>query len=183
MQILLIPMLSLAAVLSTAASRADAQVKPFKIKGGGVAPAGLSVVPGVAAPHWAVGEANELGKYYGDGFFNITGPAPNPNPLQASFSSAPYFTFAAANGDLLVVTYGKGGTGLVTLTPINATTFTARFVAEFNPVPDLCTGRFKGVTGGWIMIAQSSPFTFVSATNSSAFTYTWQGEGTLTFPK
>lgn len=171
------------AVLSMAVPRADAQVKPFKIKGGGLAPNGVSLVPGVAVPHWAVGEANELGKYYGDGFFQITGPAPVPNPLQASFSSAPYFTFAAANGDLLVVTYGKGGTGLVTLTPVGPGAFTARFVAEFNPVPDKCTGRFQGVTGSWIMIAQSSTFTFVSPTNTSAFTYSWQGEGTLTFPK
>jgi len=175
-------LIALAVVLTVATLPADAQVKPFKISGAGIAPQGLSMNPADASPHCAVGVATHLGKYYGEGFLKITGPGPNLNPLQASFSSAPEFTFAAANGDLLVCTYGKGGTGLATLTPVGKC-FTARFVAEFNPDPTKSTGRFKGVTGSWIMIAQSGPFTFVSPTNTSPFAYSWHGEGTLTFPK
>ena len=46
---------ALAAVLSLPCSKAEAQVKPFKVTGGGLAPEGISLIPGVAAPHWAVG--------------------------------------------------------------------------------------------------------------------------------
>jgi hypothetical protein len=183
-----VPLVVLVAVLTLATHRADAQVKPFKVTGGGLAPDGVSLV-GAASPHWAVGVATELGKYYGEGFFQITGPGPDPmNPLQASFSSAPDFTFVAANGDKLVFTYGDvdngaDENGLVTLTPHDGGTFTAVFVAEFNPVVAKCTGRFADVTdGSFIMTAVSAPFTINNMTGTtSPFAYTWQGEGTLTF--
>src|SRR5205085_3330879 len=45
------------AVLALACHSAQAQVKPFKITGGGNAPEGISLIPGVPAPHDAVGNA------------------------------------------------------------------------------------------------------------------------------
>jgi hypothetical protein len=110
------------------------------------------------------------------------------SPLTAEFSSAPTYVFAAANGDKLAVTYGdvnNGATspGEVTLTPHSDGSFSAVFVAEFNPVPSLSTGRFAKVTGGsFVMIAKSSPF-FLVGTASTPFLYTWEGEGTIEFRK
>lgn len=60
----------------------------------------------------------------------------------------------------------------------------AVFTAEFNPVPELCTGRFaKVVDGSFIMRAVSEPFPFVVNGEgfSPAFDYTWEGEGWLEF--
>ena len=61
--------------------------------------------------------------------------------------------------------------------------FTARFVAEFNPVPALYTGRFAKVTGGsLLMIAKSAPFAVINTgTQTTPFNYTWEGEGYLEF--
>lgn len=178
-----VPTFGLVAIVAVACAPAQAQVKPMKITGGGFAPFGVSLAPGVTRPHTVVGNATHLGKHSGLGMFQITGPDPGRNPLKARFSSAPVVTFVAANGDKLVCTYGAGGTGEVTLTPHVTGEFTARFVAEFKSVPASSTGRFEGVTGSWIMIANSSAFTLASLTDTTPFTFTWQGEGTLTFPK
>lgn len=114
--------LVVAAVLVAAASgKAHAQVKPFKVTGGGV----VDYVPvqvGVPVFHWAIGEATELGRYYGEGKVQLdqfTGPA------TAEFSSAVPFVFTAANGDKLAFTYGDTDNGAeqpgqVTLTPTAA---------------------------------------------------------------
>jgi hypothetical protein len=174
---------TIALVLSQ--SQAEAQVKPFKITGSGVAPDGLSLIPGVPAPHVSTGQATELGNHTGAGFFTILDYT---GPLTAEFSSAPTYTFIAANGDKLVMTYGDvdngaASPGEVTLTPHSDGSFSAVFVAEFNPVPSQCTGRFAKLTAGsFLMIAKSSPF-FLLGTVSSPFTYTWEGQGTLTFRK
>jgi hypothetical protein len=165
--------------------QADAQVKPFKIRGSGSAPDGLSLIPGVPAPHFSIGQATELGNHTGEGFFTIldfTGP------LTAEFSSAPTYVFTAADGDKLAFTYGDVDNGAdspgeVTLTPNSDGSFSAVFVAEFNPVPAKSTGRFAKVIGGsFIMIAKSSPFFLVGAA-STPFTYTWEGQGTIEFRK
>jgi hypothetical protein len=58
--------------------------------------------------------------------------------------------------------------------------YEAFFVAEFVPVADLCTGRFAGVSGNWVMYAQTEPFLLGS---SDPLPYSWHGEGTLTFQK
>jgi hypothetical protein len=171
--------------LALGQGQADAQVKPFKITGSGVAPNGLSLIPGVPGPHSSTGQATELGNHTGAGFFTLLDYT---SPLTAEFSSAPTYVFTAANGDKLVVTYGDvdngaASPGEVTLTPHSDGSFSAVFVAEFNPVPSQCTGRFAKVTGGsWLMIAKSSPF-FIDPTMpfTSPFTYTWEGVGTLTF--
>jgi hypothetical protein len=173
--------------LALAPNQAQAQVKPLKITGGGLAPEGIALIPGTPAPHSAVGNATELGKYLGEGFFQILDYT---GPLTAEFSSAPEFVFTAANGDELAMTYGVVGNGAkqpgqVTLTPNADGSFTAVFVAEFNPVPANSTGRFAKVTSGsLIMIAISEPF-FIPMTspNTTPFAYTWSGEGTLTFSK
>jgi hypothetical protein len=176
---------ALAAVLTLACQTASAQVKPFKVTGGGYAPDGISLILGTAAPHSAVGEATELGKYSGEGFFQLldfTGP------LTAEFSSAPNFVFTAANGDKLAFTYGDTDNGAaqpgqVTLIPQADGSFVGVFVAEFNPDLANCTGRFKKVIGGsFTMIAQSEPF-FILGPDTTPFAYTWQGEGKLTFGK
>jgi hypothetical protein len=180
-----VPLVAFVAVLTLASQVAEAQVKPFKITGSGVAPSGLSLIPGVPAPHVSTGQATELGNHTGAGFFTIldfTGP------LTAEFSSAPTYVFTAANGDKLAFTYGDVNNGAaspgeVTLIPNSDGSFSALFVAEFNPVPSQSTGRFAKVTGGsFVMIAQSSPF-FLFGTASTPFSYTWEGEGTLTFQK
>jgi len=171
--------------LALGQGQADAQVKSFKITGSGVAPSGLSLIPGVPAPHVSTGQATELGNHTGAGFFTILGYT---SPLTAEFSSAPTYVFTAANGDELAVTYGDVNNGAlspgeVTLTPNSDGSFSAEFVAEFNPVPSLCTGRFAKVTGGgWLMFAKSSPF-FITGATTTPFLYTWEGEGTLTFQK
>jgi hypothetical protein len=182
---LIVASLALAASLAFLSSRAEAQVKPFKITGGGYAPDGISLIPGDAVPHSTVGNATELGKYTGEGFFQIldfTGP------LSAEFSSAPNVTFVAANGDVLAMTYGDTDNGAeqpgeVTLVPNADGSFTAHFVAEFNPDLANCTGRFAKLTGGsLIMYAESDPF-FILGTSTTPFNYTWHGSGTLTFGK
>jgi hypothetical protein len=182
---LIVHLIVLAASLALTSSRAEAQVKPLKITGGGPAPNGISLIPGTAEPHSAVGNATELGRYTGQGFFQIlelTGP------LTATFSSAPNFVFVAANGDHLAMTYGDVDNGAeqpgqVTLTPNSDGSFTATFVAEFNPDLPNCTGRFAKLTGGsLIMIAVSEPF-FILGTSTTPFNYTWSGSGTLTYGK
>jgi hypothetical protein len=177
------PLVALAASLALASSRAEAQVKPFKITGGGPAPDGIALTPGVPAPHSATGNATELGKYTGESSFQILDYT---GPLTAEFSSAPNFVFVAANGDHLAMTYGDVNNGAkqpgqVTLVPNSDGSFTAYFVAEFNPDLPNCTGRFAKLTGGsFIMYAVSDPF-FIVGPMTTPFNYTWHGSGTLTF--
>jgi hypothetical protein len=59
--------------------------------------------------------------------------------------------------------------------------FVAVFVAEFNPIPSLCTGRFAKVTGGsFIMTATTEPFVLGAM---DPVGYTWEGSGTLEFSR
>jgi hypothetical protein len=178
-------LIALAAILALACPRAQAQDKPFKVKGGGLAPDGISLIPFTPVPHSAVGEATELGEYSGEGMFQLldfTGP------LSAEFSSAPNFVFTAANGDQLAFTYGVTSNGAaqpgeVTLFPESDGSFTAVFVAEFNPDLANCTGRFANVIGGsFTMVAVSEPF-FIVGDTTTPFAYTWEGEGAIEFSK
>ena len=160
---------------------AEAQVKPFKITGGGIATEGLPLTPGIPGPHWAVGEATQLGRYYGEGAFtllNFTGPT------TANFSSAIDFVMVGANKDKLVFTYGDTtngavGPGEVVLYYVGDGKFVAVFTAEFNPVIAKCTGRFAKVSGGsFIMVATSDPFVLEA---HDPVGYTWEGAGELEF--
>jgi hypothetical protein len=181
-----IPLLALVAVLTLACCQAEAQVKPFKITGGGFAPQGLSLVPGVPSPHWAVGHATELGRYYGAGNVQLL---QFTSATTADFSSFGPFVFTAANGDQLAFTYGDTSNGaaqsgkvkltVVGFTGNNIPIVTAIFVAEFNPVPALCTGRFSKVIGGsFIMTAVTQPFVLGSTT---PLAYSWSGEGWIAY--
>jgi hypothetical protein len=182
-----VPLIALGALFTLACPRAEAQViKPFKVTGGGVAPRGLSLVLGTPTPHWAVGNATGLGKYYSAGAFQLL---KFTSPTTADFSSSVPCVFVAANGDKLVCTYGDTTNGAkqagkVTLTVVGVTAnktpiVTGTFVAEFNPVPALCTGRFNNVVGGsFIMVAVTQPFV-LGATDPVGFT--WAGKGSLAF--
>jgi hypothetical protein len=175
--------LTLALSLALTGSPANAQVKPLNITGGGYAPDGIFLTPYTVGPHTVAGNANELGNYTGEGFFQILDYT---GPLTAEFSSAPNCVFVAANGDQLAMTYGDVNNGAkqpgqMTVVPNNDGSFTAYFVAEFNPDLANCTGRFAKLTGGsLIMYAVSAPF-FIQGANTTPFSYTWQGSGTLTY--
>jgi hypothetical protein len=164
-------------------SQAQAQVVPFKVTGGGIAPDGVPSNPGQSLPHWAIGNATELGKYYGQGFVELdmfTGPN------TATFSSPVPFVFTAANGDNLAFYYGRvdqGATspGEVTLYPAGGGEVIAVFVAEFTPAFAACTGQFTKLSGGsFTMVAISEPFVFGSDAPAG---YTWSGQGTLEFSR
>jgi len=178
--------LTLASLIAIAATialapTAAAQVKPFKITGGGIATEGLPLSPGTPGPHWAVGQATELGSYYGEGAFTLV----NFTSIStANFKSAIDFVIVGANKDKLVFTYGDTTNGAVApgevvLTYVGDGKFVAVFTAEFNPVLAKCTGRFAKISGGsFIMVATSDPFVLGA---SDPVGYTWEGAGELEF--
>jgi hypothetical protein len=182
---IVVPVLALAA-LTLASTRADAQVKAFKFVGGG-GPQPLPLIPLTPGAHMATGVGTELGAYTGAGTLQILRYT---SPLTADFSSASPFVFVAADGSRLAVTYGDVTNGAMqpgklTLTVVGGTAlnpvFVATFVAEFNPVPAACTGRFANVTAGsFITVAQSSPFRIVGA-STTPFNYTWAGDGWIQY--
>jgi len=172
-------MLVVGLVLASPQTQAQV-VKPFKVTGAGTADY-VPVVPFVPVFHDATGEATELGHYSGAGEVQLLGFT---GPTTADVDSAVPFVFVAGNGDELAFTYGDTTNGAaepgqVTLFPIPGGLFVAVWVAEFNPVPELCTGRFAKVIGGsFIMVAVTEPFVL------GAFDpvgYSWSGEGSLTF--
>ena len=171
------------ALIVLVSSQAQAQVvKPFKINGEGTADY-IPVVPFVPVHHNATGEATELGHYHGNGFYQLLGFT---GPTSGIFDSAVPFIFVAANGDELAFTYGDmtngaAEAGQVSLYPAGKGLVFAVWVAEFNPVPALCTGRFANViTGSFIMIAVSDPFVLGG---SDPVDYSWSGQGTITYSK
>jgi hypothetical protein len=179
---LMVPVFALTVVLTFACRTAHAQVKPFKVTGGGI----VDFVPSTLdtpAFHFAVGTATELGDYYGDGKVQLDEFL---SPTSAAFSSAVPFVFTAANGDKLAFHYGRtdfgaAGPGIVQLFPADDGKVVAVWVAEFNPVPDECTGRFQKVIGGsFIMTAVTEPFVFGS---SDPVAYTWSGDGSIEYQK
>ncbi|WP_165250142.1 hypothetical protein [Paludisphaera soli] len=173
---------ALLAILALVIPRAEAQVKPFKVTGGGIA-SYLPVVPDEPAHHFAVGQATELGRYFGEGSFALI---QFTSPTTAEFSSSEPFVFIAANGDRLAFTYGDVDNGAaepgnVTLTPQPDGRFVAVFVAEFNPIPEESTGRFaRVVDGSFIMVATTEPFVLG---DKDPVVYAWQGQGWLEYAK
>jgi hypothetical protein len=99
--------------------------------------------------------------------------------------------FVAANGDQLAFTYGDRSNGAeqvgqFQLFDAGGGDVTVTFIAEFNPIPELCTGRFKNVIdGSFIMVAVTQPFALQLDENgfSPPFNYTWEGEGWIEFGK
>lgn len=199
---------ALAAIVATC-STAEAQVKSFKIRGAGVGPSGLPLPGEDARMHWVVGDATHLGKHYGEGTVRTDnaefhGPENGlPTHITGTFGSGDGgFTFTAANGDKLGCHYGRADDsehvevaadepGTFELTVLGAIPtgdpdnpflliVEALWIAEFVPQPSLCTGRFVGVTGSWIMYAESEPFVLGSP---EPVHFSWEGEGKLTFAK
>ena len=151
---------------------AEAQAKPFKITGGGIAADGFPTTLDTPAPHNATGNATELGEYSAEGFFQVD----KLNGLEGDFSSSVPCVFIAANGDEIQFDYA----GTVELFTEDGMTFTAVFTATFTPVltPGANTGRFTKVVGGsFVMVATSAPFMF----GEPNVAYTWEGDGSLEF--
>ncbi len=167
----------------------EAQVTPFKIIGAGVGPMGLPLPGEPGRPHWAIGDASDLGFYFGLGQVETDTAIPSPDgTISGEFGSSVPFVFTGAHGDTLACYYGRTEFGaaepgtfeLVPVPQLGAGWYVAHFIAEFVPYDPECTGRFKGVTGGWIMYATTAPFLLGS---SDPVYYTWEGEGSLTFAK
>jgi hypothetical protein len=179
MKMVVVPLMALVVVLAGSRT-AEAQVKPFKITGGGVA----DYVPLPGDPpafHYAVGQATGLGRYYGEGKVRVDAIT---SPTTGEFSSAVPFVFTGANGDKLAFHYGRTdfgaeGPGVVTLHDAGGGEVIAVWVAEFTPVAAASTGRFKKVIGGSVIVtAVTEPFVLGS---DDPVPYVWSGEGTLEF--
>ena len=174
---------TLALVLSH--GRAEAQTKPFKISGAGIAPNGLPLPGQGSRPHWAVGTATQLGLYHGSGTVETdTAEFHADGSITGQFGSGVLpFDFVGANGDVLSCEYGRtefgaSTPGTFTLVPMGAGVYVAYFIAEFVPQGDQCTGKFASVTGSWIMYAATEPFVLGS---TDPIPYSWEGSGSLTF--
>ncbi len=179
--------IALAATIALGGNSARAQVVPFGVVGGGPAPDGVSI-GGADSPHSATGVATHLGKYSGDGVFNSI--SFDPNTGGGTFHGT--FTFVAANGDKLACTYGDTGNGAhqagaYHAYPVNGGKSVVLFVAEFNPIPSQCTGRFKNIVdGSFLMLAETKPFvlTVDPVTGfTPPFDYAWEGLGWLEYKR
>jgi hypothetical protein len=171
-----------ATAIASVIHNADSRVVPFMISGSGYAPQGLPEFPGGTATHTATGTATELGKYTGNGLFQLL--SLDPATLTGTFEGS--FTFVAANGDKLAMNYGANPSnpGAFALMPAGNGQFVAVFVAEFTPDPAQSTGRFANVIGGgFTMVATSESFALSSGVPgyTTPFAYTWQGAGSLVF--
>jgi len=167
---------------AAAAPNGDTHTVAFHISGSGYAPQGLPEFPGGSGPHTATGNATELGKYTGNGTFQLL--SLDPTTLTGTFDGV--FTFVAANGDQLAMNYGAvpGNPGQFALLPAGNGQFVAVFLAEFTPNSALSTGRFThAIGGGFEMLAVSAPFSLASGVPgfSAPFAYSWAGEGSLVF--
>jgi hypothetical protein len=168
-----------------AASTADSRVVPFKVTGGGPAPSGLPLTPGVTVPHQATGTATHLGKYTGEGTFTLGSLNISPTgQVTGTFQGT--FVFVAANGARLAMTYGDGFSGRFTgqVSADGTAVVNVTFDAIFTPDPQHSTGRFASVTGGGFrMIANADYVSLISGVPgfTAPFDYTWSGEGSLVF--
>jgi hypothetical protein len=181
-----------AAVLVLACHEAQAQVKPFKIAGEGVAPFGLPLPGQEPRPHSSLGQATHLGRYTGEGTVETDSATFDPatGTITGQFGSGSAYVFTGANGEELVCFYGRTDKGasepgtfeltILDVLPDGSLVVEALFIAEFVPQPDQCTGKFAGVTGSWIMYASTEPFVLGS---TDPIAYSWQGSGSLTFRK
>jgi hypothetical protein len=115
------------------------------------------------------------------------------NRITGEFGSGSPFVFTGANGDELACEYGRlqfgakvPGTYELTILDMTADgdlLVEAYFIAEFVVQPDLCTGKYAGATGSWIMEAWSKPFKLGLVGEGESFEYAWEGEGEITFQK
>lgn len=177
-----------AAALLIGSNSVDAQVVPFKVKGGGgTFGQGLSIF-GVPVPHNATGNGTSLGEYTGDeGVFQSLG-------FDAATFSGTFrgrFVFVAANGDRLVSSYGDTSNGASVpgdyyAVPAGNGLFRIVFVAEFNPIVAECTGRYADLVGGsFFMVAMTEPFELTVDANgfTPSFDYSWFGDGYMEYDR
>lgn len=179
-------------VFTLAALTAEAQVKPFKISGEGIAPNGLPLPGEDPRSHGIVGEATHLGRHTGTGTVQTDSAVfdSKENTFLGEFGSGSPFVFVGANGDKLACYYGRTDFGakdpgtfeltILDLTEEGDPIVEALWIAEFVVQPEICTGKFAGVTGRWTMYAYSEPFVLGSR---DELEYGWFGEGKLLFPK
>ena len=175
---------ALGIVLTLATHRAEAQVEPFKVTGGGPAPRGLSIA-GADSPHSATGHATHVGHYTGDRVANVL--TFDPSTGSGTFRGS--YVFVAPNGDRLACTYGdtRNGAredGTFQVYDAGFGNIVVVFIAEFNPIPAECTGRFADVIdGSFLMVAMTDAFPL--QINGDGFTppfdYTWEGDGWIEF--
>jgi hypothetical protein len=131
---------------AAAAKSKDSQVLPFRVSGEGDAFEGLPVFPGGTAAHNATGTATHLGKYTGEGVFQLL--SLDLQTLSGTFQTASPFVFVAANGDRLAFHYGRTDVGAdepgkFDLIPQADGKVVAVFVAEFTPVAAQSTGASR----------------------------------------
>ncbi|MEQ9407109.1 MAG: hypothetical protein RIK87_05260 [Fuerstiella sp.] len=184
-----VSLIALVAIFTLPCPRAEAQVKPFKIKGGGNAPEGLSLIPFDAGPYTNSGTATHLGRYTGFGIAFVTTDDPGPLPAGAVFngSFSGGFVFEAANGHSLVCEHP----GTFAVYPDGEGQFYAIFDANFIPASLTIgettfesTGKFTNVSGSFRMIATTEPFDIdIENFVTSAFDFSWVGKGSLDFAK
>ncbi|MCC7334496.1 MAG: hypothetical protein IT422_05350 [Pirellulaceae bacterium] len=207
--------LPLAIVFSlVVATSSFAQTIPFLVVGSGNAPGGfIPLAPEIPMDHntengWAI----KLGDHTGDGALQLVAP-PDLANLTAQFSSIrPYRFVSSANPtDVLACNYGittgslpAASLGQATFysiddgadpsTPFDDT-FIARFVAEFRPALEECSGKFdpsRLKNGSFTMYAFTAPVKIdavngivvdVNSTpeNLIPISYSWFGFGTLKF--
>jgi hypothetical protein len=172
--------------LALAQNPAAAGDNSFQIIGGGIAPMGLPLPGEGGRPHWAVGAATDLGLYYGQGEVETDTAYPQPDgTIIGDFGSPVPFVFTDAKGDKLACYYGRidfgakqpGSFELVPVPELGPGWYVANFIAEFVPYGPQCTGKFKGVSGSWMMYATTAPFVLGA---SDPIPYTWEGQGSLT---
>jgi hypothetical protein len=185
-------LVALALVMTLATCEAQAQTKPFKISGAGIAPLGLPLPGQDARPHSIVGNATHLGRHTGIGTVQTDSATFDPatGTISGEFGGGSPYVFTGANGEKLVCYYGSTDFGasepgtfeltILGVTDDGSLIVEALFIAEFVAQPNQCTGKFAGVTGSWIMYATTEPFVLGS---DDPIEYSWQGEGSLTFKK
>lgn len=165
----------------------DHKARPFRITGGGLAPMGLPLVPGVTSTFGSTGTATGLGKYTGEGTFTLGSlEISATGAVSGTFQGT--FVFTAANRDQLAVTFGDGFGGTFTgqLSADGTSVEYVEFDAFFSPDPENSSGRFERVvSGGWRMIAKADSVSLVGGAPgfTAPFDYSWSGAGTLDYAK
>ncbi|MDA7979667.1 MAG: hypothetical protein MPJ50_12945 [Pirellulales bacterium] len=160
--------------------------QPFFVFGGGVAPNGLPLPGQGAGDHWAVGWASSVGLHFGSGAVQTDSANPQPNgTITGEFGSAEPFVFRGLSGSLAThygrTAFGASSPGTFTaevldVLPDGTLIVTVEFVAEFVVQPNLSTGRFRGATGKWTMIANTEPFALGT---TEPLKYSWYGYGSI----
>ena len=95
--------------------------------------------------HSATGNATHVGKYSGDGLFELGSLVHLRRPGPSAARSGGSYVFVAANGDKLAFKYGTGFTGKVTgqMSADGSAVTNVKFDAIFTLDRENSTGRFK----------------------------------------